>query len=264
MAYRFRSAVLPLPLALSISIVGSPADADQVTVFAASSLKTALDRVADAWQAQSGHTVAVSYAGSPQLARQIQQGAPADIFISAAPEWMDELADTGLIEADSRVHLLGNDLVLIAPVAEAATLPSEQAITDVEFSGLLDGGMMAMALVAAVPAGVYGKQALSSLGLWDDVADDVAQGDSARAALALVASGEAPLGIVFGSDALAEPRVAVVATFPAASHDPIIYPAALVATSADRPVARDFMAALQDEDARKIFAEEGFDPLPRH
>ncbi|MEO1909670.1 MAG: molybdate ABC transporter substrate-binding protein [Paracoccus sp. (in: a-proteobacteria)] len=231
----------------------TPMRAEQITVFAAASLKTALDRVADDWNAMSDDTVVVSYAGSSALAKQIQQGAPADIFISAAVDWMDLLQDQDLILPDSRVDLLGNSLVLIGGQgAKPVTLAP-----DFDLSGLLGQGKLAMALVASVPAGVYGKQSLLSLGLWQGVAANVAQADNVRAALALVASGEAPLGIVYATDAAAEPDVAVIGRFPDDSHDSITYPAALVADSS-HPRARDFLDHLQGDQAGGVFEAEGF------
>ena len=231
----------------------TPMRAEQITVFAAASLKTALDRVADDWNAMSDDTVVVSYAGSSALAKQIQQGAPADIFISAAVDWMDLLQDQELILPDSRVDLLGNSLVLIGGQgAKPVTLAP-----DFDLSGLLGQGKLAMALVDSVPAGVYGKQSLLSLGLWQGVAANVAQADNVRAALALVASGEAPLGIVYATDAAAEPDVAVIGRFPEDSHDPITYPAALVADSSHSQ-ARDFLDHLQGDQAGGVFEAEGF------
>ncbi|MDH2326257.1 molybdate ABC transporter substrate-binding protein [Cereibacter sp. SYSU M97828] len=239
--------VLAAALVLPLS-----ARAEDVTVFAAASLKTALDEIATDWQQTSGDTVTVSYAGSSQLARQIQQGAPADLFISAAVDWMDTVESDGLIAKGSRVDLLGNTLVIVgaadAPDLDIATL-----------STALGGGKLAMALVDSVPAGVYGKQALTSLGLWDGVSPSVAQADNVRAALALVATGEAPYGIVYASDAVAEPAVKVVATFPDDSHDPIVYPAAALVDAG--PAATGFLDHLSSEAAATTFREQGFEVL---
>lgn len=230
-----------------------PAGAEQVSVFAAASLKTALDQIAQAWQDQTGDHVVISYGGSSALARQIIAGAPADLFISASPEWMDQIDRAGLIQGDSRQDLLGNRLVLIAhgaaPRIEA--LPGDPV-------AMLAGGKLAMALVDAVPAGQYGKQALTSLGLWDALAPHVAQADNVRAALSLVATGAAPFGITYASDAMAEPRVTAVYTFPDDTHDPITYPAALLS---DRAAAAEFLDLLSAPGAARVFRDNGFDPL---
>ena len=199
-----------------------------ILVFAAASLKTALDAIAADWQATSGTTVTISYDSSAKLAKQIQQAAPADIFISASKQWMDALAEGGLIRPESRRDILGNRLILVA--ADKAAAPVE-IVAGFDLAGMIGDGKLAMAMVDSVPAGQYGKQALTYLGVWDAVLPKVAQSDNVRAALRLVASGEAAYGIVYASDAVAEARVAVVGTFPDDSHQPIIYPAAVVATS---------------------------------
>ena len=247
-------------LVAAACVAAQPAAAEQVTVFAAASLKTALDNFAEGWEAGTEDTVTVSYAGSPQLAQQIRQGAPADIFISAAPEWMDTLQAEALIDPATRVDLLGNSLVLIASGQDA---PPVGIGTDFGLADMLGDGRLAMALVDSVPAGVYGKQALTALGVWEAVAPKVAQADNVRAALALVASGEAPMGIVYATDANAEDDVTVVGTFPADSHAPITYPAAIIAASADKQAARDFFEALRGDDAVAAFAAEGFTVLPK-
>jgi molybdate transport system substrate-binding protein len=232
--------------------------AEEVTVFAASSLKTALDEIAANWSGETGNRVTISYAGSPQLALQIEAGAPAAIFLSAAVDWMDMLDANGRLVDGSRRDLLGNTLVLIAHGAGMAPVVLDG---NLDLAGMLDGGFLAMALTDSVPAGVYGKQALMTLGLWEEVAGSVAQAESARAALALVALGETPFGVVFGSDAVAEPKVTAIATFPAESHAPIIYPAALVA-GYDTPAAADFLDYLSSEAADAVFAAQGFAGLP--
>jgi len=225
-----------------------------VVVFAAASLKNALDDVVAQWEAETGGAVTVAYAGSSALARQIQQGAPADVFISANVAWMDELEADGLIRPGSRRDLLRNRLVLIAHGRDAA--PVEVA-AGFDLPGLLGDGRLAMALVDAVPAGLYGKAALSALGVWDSVAPRVAQADNVRAALALVARGEAPYGIVYATDATADDNVTVVATFPAESHPPIVYPAALAAGS-DAGDAAALLAYLGSAPARPLFERQGF------
>ena len=225
-----------------------------VTVFAAASLKNAMDGIAAAWRARTGHDVVVSLAGSSALARQIQAGAPADVFISANADWMDRLEADGLLIEGTRRDLLANSIVLVAHGGNVAPLEISPAL---DLSGLIGEGRLAMALVEAVPAGIYGKAALTHLGLWDTVAPKVAQADNVRAALALVATGEAPFGIVYATDAVAEARVGVVGTFPADTHPPIVYPAAVL-DGRDNPLATDFLAFLGSAEASGIFAAEGF------
>lgn len=232
--------------------------AGNVTVFAAASLKTALDQVADQWETDTGNTVTLSFAGSSALARQIQAGAPADIFISANPGWMDHLAANSLILNETRVDILGNTLVLIGP-AGSEPLPALGAQTDL--TALLGDDFLAMALVDAVPAGIYGKAALQFLGIWPSVEGRIAQVDNVSAALALVVLGETPLGITYGSDVLAEPRVTVLATFPPESHPPILYPAAITTDSADRALAAAFLTYLRGPVAGAIFTSAGFSTL---
>lgn len=236
--------------AVVLSMAALPALAGDVTVFAAASLKNALDEVAAGFTAKTGHRVTISYASSNTLAKQIIEGAPADIFISANTEWMDEVEKEGLVQ--HRAELLGNRLVLIAhgdaaPAAIGA---------DTDLAAMLDGEKLAMALVDSVPAGRYGKAALESLGLWDGVRTDVAQSDNVRAVLALVATGEAPLGIVYASDAAAEDDVTVVGEFPANSHPPITYLAALL-TGADEADGA-FYEVFSGASADAIFARHGF------
>jgi molybdate transport system substrate-binding protein len=231
-----------------------PVRANDVLVFAAASLKTALDEVVSEWEARSGHTVVVSYAGSAQLARQIEQGAPADLFISASTDWMDYLQSAAMIRPETRIDLLGNRLVLI--VNGAAGDPAELD-PRADLAGLLGNSRLAMAMVDSVPAGVYGKAALTQLGLWDSVSGMIAQTDNVRAALALVASGEAAYGVVYATDAKAEPRVGVAAIFPRTSHPPIIYPAAIVAESRS-PEAEEFFDLLSRPTAGAVFGKHGF------
>lgn len=243
--------VKPLFAALLLAL---PAAAEaEILTFAAASLGGPLDRVVEAWEAQGGSEVIVSYAGSSALARQIAAGALADLFISASEDWMDDVAGAGLIEAESRRDMLGNSLVLIASGAEAEAVEIDP---DLDLAAMLGSGRLAMALVDAVPAGQYGRAALESLGLWDSVEPRVAQAENVRAALALVASGAAPYGIVYATDATEEPRVTVVGAFPEDSHPPILYPAALV-EGAD-PEAAAFLDFLSGSEAGGIFAVAGF------
>ncbi len=233
--------------------------ADEITVFAAASLTNALAEIEQDFEAATGHELAISLAGSSILARQIQQGAPADIFISANPEWMDTLEADGLLQEGTRFDLLKNAIVLIAHGTEAAPV---EIGPNLDLRGLLGEGRLAMALVDAVPAGVYGKASLESLGLWDDVEAQVAQTDNVRAALALVATGEAPFGIVYATDAAADDDVTIVGTFPADSHPPIIYPAAGL-TSRDVPAGTEFLDYLRGPEARAAFERQGFVVIPQ-
>ena len=241
----------PALLAAALTLTAAPARAEDVSVFAAASLKNALDEVAAQFTAQTGNTVTISYAGSNALAKQIIEGAPADLFLSANAEWMDQVEQAGLVQ--DRADILGNRLVLIghgdaAPVRISA---------GTDLAGMLNGGKLAMALVDSVPAGQYGKAALENLGLWDDVGADVAQSDNVRAALVLVAAGEAPYGIVYATDAAAEDNVTIVGDFPAGSYPTITYPAALLTEAAD-DADRAFFDAIRGDAADEIFAKHGF------
>ncbi len=239
--------LLKLPLVVLAFSWAAMAQADVVTVFAAASLKTVLDDLQPDYQKHSGHELRLVYAGSSILARQIGQGAPADVFISANVAWMDVLEKQGFLASTSRVDLIGNRLVVISPQAGE---PIEMR----EFATL--EGRVAMGLVEAVPAGIYGKQALEFHGLWEALKPRVVQTDNVRAALALVARGEVALGIVYASDAEAEPRVYLRAEFEAASHAPIIYPAAL--TSKAGSGGAQYLAFLQSDAAQKRFEQHGF------
>jgi molybdate transport system substrate-binding protein len=244
--------VLLALLSLCLALPGA-ARAEQVTVFAAASLATAFDAIAPAFEAATGHRLVAAFAGSSALARQIDRGAPADLFIPASADWMDWLAARGRIDPNRRFDLLGNRLVLVAhgAAAPAALGPA------FDLAGRLGDGRLAIAQTDAVPAGIYGRAALQSLGLWDGVADRLAETDNVRAALALVALGAAPLGVVYATDAAAEPRVSVIGTFPADSHPPIVYPAAPV-VGADGAAATALLAFLRGPTARAAFAAQGF------
>ena len=230
------------------------AQADEIIVFAAASMTNAMAEIETGFEAATGHDLIVSLAGSSALARQIQQGAPADIFISANPDWMDTLEADGLVEKGTRIDLLNNSLVLVAARTDAEPVVIGP---ELDLAGLLGQGRLAMALVDAVPAGIYGKAALESLGVWDDVAARVAQADNVRAALAFVATGEAPYGIVYATDAVAEDNVTVIGTFPADTHPPIVYPAADLANR-DFPAEAEFLAYLRGAEARAAFERQGF------
>lgn len=231
--------------------------ADQITVFAAASLRPVLSDISQAFKAKSGHDVVVSLAGSSALARQIQLGAPADVFISANIAWMDVLEDADLLLAESRFNLTRNQLVIIAPISGSAPIDLEKpgALRD-----RLQEKPLAMALVDAVPAGIYGKAALRTLGHWSDVSKTVAQTDNVRAALGLVSVGEAPLGVVYATDALADPNVSVVAEIPTSAHDPIVYPAAAI-MGGNSETSLEFLHFLQTYPVRKILDQQGFLPV---
>lgn len=248
MPHRFALAAL---LSVSLSL---PAAAEEVVVFAAASLKTALDAVAADFTAATGDTVTISYGASNALAKQIIEGAPADIFISAAVNWMDEVEKAALIADGQRRDLLGNTLVLIAHGKDAAPVEIKPGF---DLAGLIGTGKLAMAMVGSVPAGQYGKQSLEALGVWPTVEASVAQSENVRAALALVSSGEAPFGIVYATDAVADDNVTVVGTFPADSHKPILYPGALL-TGAQDKADKAFFDALSSDAAGARFREQGF------
>jgi molybdate transport system substrate-binding protein len=249
---RLAAAVGGLALMLSPAVA-----AGKINVFAAASLKNALDAVAAAWTADTSKDVTITYAASSALAKQIEGGAPADVFISADLDWMKYLIDKKLVTPGTEVKLLGNEIVLIAPKessAEAGIAPN------FPLAALLGDGKLAMADVKAVPAGKYGKAALEKLGVWASIESKVAQAENVRAALKLVATGEAALGIVYATDARSEPAVKIIGIFPADSHPLIIYPAAPVAASAN-PDAAAFMAYLQTAKAKARFEEQGFTDL---
>jgi molybdate transport system substrate-binding protein len=232
--------------------------ADDVIVFAAASLKNALDDVTTRYLNATGKMVTVSYAASSALAKQIEQAAPADIFFSADLAWMDYLAERNLIVADTRRSLLGNEIVLVVPKDSAATISIAAGF---DLAGLLGAdGRLAMANVESVPAGKYGKAALQSLAVWDTVADRIVQADNVRAALAFVARGEAPAGIVYATDAAAEPTIKVIGVFPPDSHPPIVYPVALT-TASRHPDARAFFDFMQSAAARSAYEQQGFTVL---
>ena len=232
----------------------SSAMAADLNVFAAASMKNAIDEIGAAWKVKSGHAIVATYAASSALAKQIEAAAPADVFISADEAWMDELASKNLIKADSRKDVVGNTLVIVAVKDSKLVVDLGVKPNLVETLGK---EKLAMADVKAVPAGKYGKSALESLKLWDAVSPQVAMQENVRAALALVALGEAKLGIVYGSDAVVEPKVEVAATFPEESHPPILYPAAIVAATSNAD-AQGFVDFLKGDQAKAIFKKDGF------
>ena len=243
-------------LALSSTVWNSPASAQgqKLIIFAAASLKDALDEVNVAYQHENSQETATSYAASSTLAKQIEAAAPADVFISADLDWMDYLAKRNLIKPETRANLLGNRLVLIAPVNS----PLNLAIgPNFSLAQALGNGRLAIADPNGVPAGRYGKAALESLGVWSTIADRLAPAENVRAALALVARGETPLGIVYQTDAASDKDVKIVGIFPQDTHQPIIYPIAVVVSSTN-PAALGYLAYLKSRAARPTFEKHGF------
>ena len=230
-------------------------DTTEITVFAAASLKNALDAAAADYLKTTGNKVIISYAASSALAKQIESGAPADVFISADLDWMDYLSKKGLIKKDSEVKLLGNRIVLIAPANSKVALKISKNFPLAEALG---DGKLAMADVKAVPAGKYGKAALEKLGVWSAVEAKVVEAENVRAALALVALGEAALGIVYQTDAAAEPKVKVLDTFPEDSHPPIVYPVAVTTAAQNPEAAAEFEKFLSGPAAQSSFVKQGF------
>ena len=243
----FRAALAAVLLAVL------PARAADVTVFAAASLTGVLKEIGDAYRYDTGNTVVFSFAASSALARQIEASSGADIFVSADTDWMDYLDSHGLIAHASRVNLLGNRLVLIAPADSRIVLAAKPRF---DLAGALGDGRLALADPASVPAGRYAKAALISLGVWDAVANKVVPAENVRVALAYVARGEAPLGIVYATDARTEPKVRIVSVFPDDAYPRIVYPAAL--TKEAKPEARAFLAYLVGARAKAIFKKAGF------
>jgi molybdate transport system substrate-binding protein len=254
--------VVAVVLAGLVSLLPLSASAqrtDRIIVFAAASLTDALQEIGASYGGEHGKRVVFSFAASMTLARQIELSQGADLFIAADTESMDYLEQRNRIAAQSRQDLLGNRLVLIAPSSSNVTLA---IAPQMKLAEALRGGRLAMANVESVPAGRYGRAALMALGAWTEVADRLAQGEDVRTALAYVARGEAPLGIVYATDARVEPRVRVVAAFPENTHPPIVYPAAL--TPEASPDAAQFLTYLRGPQASAVFERAGFSvPAPR-
>jgi molybdate transport system substrate-binding protein len=256
--YRWLSVLGVILLGLGFSLGSAHAQSKEVVVFAAASLKNALDAAAAGFAKDTGRpTPKISYAASNTLAKQIEAGAPADVFLSADLDWMDYLASKDLIRPDTRVNLLGNRLVLIAPKDATVSLTIGSGF---DLATALGSGKLAMANVDAVPAGKYGKAALERFGVWEAVKSQVAQADNVRGALLLVSRGEAPLGIVYQTDAAADPNVKIVGVFPEDSHPPIIYPMAVTkdSTHAD---AVAFVTYLRSGASKPAFEKQGFTVL---
>jgi molybdate transport system substrate-binding protein len=240
-------------LCLGLAMLASqPASADKLTVFAAASLKNALDDISAKWKETGASAVVASYASSSTLAKQIEQAAPADVFISADQQWMDYVDKKSLVETPH--ELLGNRLVLIAGKDNPLTLKIEPGL---KLAEILADGKLAMGDPSNVPAGIYAKEALTKLKIWESVEPKLAPAADVRAALTLVARGEAPLGIVYETDAKVDPKVRIVAIFPDDSHRPIVYPVAVVKTSKN-PDAAKFVTYLSSVVANEIFVKYGF------
>ena len=237
----------------------SPASAEDktLTVFAAASMKNALDEIDAAFAAKTGVKVTASYAASSQLAKQIEQGAPADIFVSADTDWMDHAVGKKSINEPTRVNLLGNSIVLIAP--KDSKVDNVTIAQGFDLAKLAGDGRIATGDVKSVPVGKYAKAALEKLGAWQAAESKFAMAESVRAALTLVARGEAVLGIVYSTDAKVEPGVKIVGTFPSDSHPPIIYPVAATATA--KPEAKDYLDYLRSSAAKRVLEKYGFNYL---
>src|SRR5215813_7517506 len=233
------------------------AQGGDVVVFAAASLKNALDAINAQWQKETGKKASISYGASSALAKQIEQAAPAQIFISADLDWMDYVAQRNLIKPETRSNLLGNRIVLIAHKDKAQPIEIKSGF---DLAKALGDGRLSMANVDSVPAGKYGKAALEKLGVWNSVLGKLAQAENVRAALLLVSRGEAPLGIVYQTDAAADPNVKIVGTFPDDSHPPIIYPIALTANG-KHPDATAFLDYIKSAKAKPLFEAQGFTVL---
>jgi molybdate transport system substrate-binding protein len=239
-----------------LALFGAPAVAAPPLVLAAASLQESLNAAADAWAARHHERPVLSFASSSALAKQIEAGAPADIFISADEPWMDDVARHGQVRPGTRISFLANRLVLVAPVASAKAVAIKPGFP---LAKLLGDGKLAIGEVSSVPAGKYGKEALVNLRIWDAVAGRVVGADNVRSALALVERGEAPYGIVYATDAYASRKVKIVGVFPESSHTPITYPVALL-TASTSPDAEGFRLFLISGAGKAIFKRHGFQP----
>jgi molybdate transport system substrate-binding protein len=245
---------------LILGLVTAPrsASAEEIVVFAAASLKDAFDHAVGMFQQQGGEKVSVSYAASSALAKQIESGAPADIFVSADLDWMDYLQQRNLIKPETRKNLLGNHLVLVAPAQSEVKVEIKP---NFPLASLLGDGHLAMADPDAVPAGRYGKAALEKLGVWSSVENKVVRAENVRAALFFVSRREAPLGIVYQTDAAADKGVKIVGVFPEDTHPPIVYPIA-VTTNSTNPDAGKLLSFLESPAAKKMYEQHGFVVMP--
>lgn len=241
--------------ALALVLGAASARAEDVTVFAAASTTNAVNEIGELFKAKTGNGIKPSYASSSTLAKQVEQGAPAQIFISADLQWADYLSERKLLVADSRTNLLGNTLVLIAPAD--STLKTIQIDKATDLVALVGQGRLSTGDPDHVPVGIYAKQALQRMGQWTALEPKLARAESVRAALALVERAEAPLGIVYSTDAAVAKKVKVVGTFPESLHDTITYPVALVAGN-ETPAAKAFLDFLKSGEAKGVFAKYGF------
>ena len=249
-----RRTALALPLAAAIPAAGRAAEAP-LTVFAAASLTDAMRDLDPVWQNAGHPALRLTFAASSTLARQIEAGAPANVFASADQQWADDLDKKGLLAPGTRRNLLGNDLVLVVPKDRAREIRIERGM---DLTALLGpDGRIATGDPAHVPVGLYARQALTRLGLWDSLVTRIAAAADVRSALLLVERGEAPAGIVYRTDAAASSDVAVAGTFPADSHDPVTYPFAVV-KAGDTPEARALLAFLAGPDGQAAFSKRGF------
>jgi molybdate transport system substrate-binding protein len=253
---RFLGAVLALcgGIAFALPFPAAAAEPGKVTVFAAASTTNAVSDIGKMFTENGRGDFTPSFASSSTLAKQIAQGAPADVYISANPKWMAYLEDEEMVEPGTRADLLGNRIVLIAP---ADSDVSVELTEGVNLAGMLGEDKLAMGDPDHVPAGMYGKQAMESLGMWAAVSPKVARAKDVRAALALVERAEAPLGVVYATDAAISTKVRVVATFPESAHPPITYPVAIVKDKAT-PTARAFLEFLRSPEAQAVFEKYGF------
>jgi molybdate transport system substrate-binding protein len=261
MVFERRRVLAAFAAAIAMAALTQAAVAQQksITVFAAASLKNALDEVDDLFTKQSGIKVVSSYAASSSLMKQIEQGAPADVFLSADVDWMDYGSKHNVIKNDTRKDLLGNRLVLIAP--KDSKIGNVTIAPGFDLAGLVGSGHIATGDVRAVPAGLYAKAALEKLGIWSSVESKIAMAENVRAALVLVARGEAPLGIVYETDAKVDPSVKIVGVFPEDSHPPIIYPVAM--TKDAKPDAAQYLAFLTTPETKAVFERYGFRVLAK-
>lgn len=259
-AHRFGCIVLAMATFLLVSAVTGTTRAATITVYAAASTVDIMTEVANRFEDGTGHHVRLSVAASSALARQIENGAPANIYLSANVRWMNYLIKKGLIDPASRHNLLRNSLVLIAPTdGKTVEKPAAPLLTlSFPFAAVIGDGRLALADPDHVPAGIYGKQALETLGAWPALKDHVARAQNVRAALALVARGEAPAGIVYRTDALATDAVRIIGRFPDGSHDPIVYPVAVI-KGRHSPAADAFLDYLFTPDSQAVYDRYGFD-----
>ncbi|HEY3919751.1 MAG TPA: molybdate ABC transporter substrate-binding protein [Stellaceae bacterium] len=258
-ASRFRLVPAILGLAFGLTVLAPAAFADDVLVFAAASLKNALDDAIAGFAKSGGGTVKASYAASSALAKQIDAGAPADIFISADPDWMNNVQKNNAIKTDTRFDFLSNVLVLVEPADSNMQVDIKPGFP---LASMLGSNKLAMADPDAVPAGKYGKAALQKLGVWDAVESKVARAEDVRAALLFVDRKEAPFGVVYQTDAAADTGVKIAAVFPADTYPPIIYPAAITASSKN-PEAVKFLAYIHSDAAKPFFTKQGFTILSK-